>query len=674
MPVSAADPDKDEAIAESEGNSEDSVITVTASRQASELKNSSNSISVVSDEELTLINHVHINQALTSVPGTWISRGNGQEHLTAIRSPVLTGAGACGAFFMAEDGISLRAPGFCNVNQLFDANTEQADQIEVVRGPGSVLFGSNAVHGIINIISPDLFEQPQDYLGLENGPDDYLRSRFRFSNTQQQHSFGVYGNFTSDGGFQRDSGFDQQKLNLLHQYQSDDFSVKTMLSAANINQETAGFIQGKDAFKDRELRRSNPNPEAFRDSQSLRAYSKLNWDLSDNTQLSVTPYVRYTDMSFIQHFVPWKPIEKNSHHSLGIKSLYSVNEDAFSWHVGIDWDYTQGKLTETQLDEFSATIPQGPHYDYEVTSVNISPFIDFSWNIGSDIVVNAGMRFDRIEYDYDNQLTDGSACEADVPNCRFIRAQDQTRRFSHLSPRLSLLYLLNQQTTLYSELTQGFRAPQTTELFRLQAGQQTADLKTEQLSSFQIGFRGRLKQLRYDLSLYQMKKRNFIFQDTERQVVSNGETSHQGIELTLQYPFSKQWKGSFSATRANHDYDNNLFLSRTNIKNNEIDTAPEQMANAKLHWETSPNSSWEVEWVHLGDYFLNPENTASYAGHTLMHLRGQINITKKAQLSIRLLNLTDKDYAERADFAFGNYRYFVGQPRSLSFAVQYQLN
>ena len=45
----------------------------------------------------------HPNELFDAVPGTWISRGSGQEHLTAIRSPVLTGAGACGAFLLLED-------------------------------------------------------------------------------------------------------------------------------------------------------------------------------------------------------------------------------------------------------------------------------------------------------------------------------------------------------------------------------------------------------------------------------------------------------------------------------------------------------------------------------------------------------------------------------------------
>ena len=42
------------------------------------------------------------------MPGTLIQRGSGQESLTAIRSPVLTGPGSCGAFLMLENGVPIQ--------------------------------------------------------------------------------------------------------------------------------------------------------------------------------------------------------------------------------------------------------------------------------------------------------------------------------------------------------------------------------------------------------------------------------------------------------------------------------------------------------------------------------------------------------------------------------------
>ena len=115
-------------------NDQMEIVTVTASRSEQSLNASTASLSIVSEEDLLTISHIHISETLSRVPGVWVSRGNGQEHLTAIRSPVLTGAGSCGSFTVAEDGIPVRATGFCNVNQLFDLNTEQAQRIEVLRG------------------------------------------------------------------------------------------------------------------------------------------------------------------------------------------------------------------------------------------------------------------------------------------------------------------------------------------------------------------------------------------------------------------------------------------------------------------------------------------------------------------------------------------------------------
>ena len=109
-------------------------------------------------------------QALSRVAGVNLHRGNGQEYLPAMRSPVLTGAGGCGGFLMQEDGIALRAAGFCNINELFEANTEMAQRIEVLRGTGTVLHGSNAMHGVINIVTPA--PSSGSKASLEIGADD----------------------------------------------------------------------------------------------------------------------------------------------------------------------------------------------------------------------------------------------------------------------------------------------------------------------------------------------------------------------------------------------------------------------------------------------------------------------------------------------------------------------
>jgi iron complex outermembrane recepter protein len=50
-----------------------------------------------------------------------------------------TGPGSCGVFLFLENGIPIRPTGFCNVNELFEVNSEQAQSIEVLRGPAGVV-------------------------------------------------------------------------------------------------------------------------------------------------------------------------------------------------------------------------------------------------------------------------------------------------------------------------------------------------------------------------------------------------------------------------------------------------------------------------------------------------------------------------------------------------------
>ncbi|NOR20191.1 MAG: TonB-dependent receptor plug domain-containing protein, partial [Xanthomonadales bacterium] len=127
------------------------------------------SLSTLQNDAILLEAPKHPNEIFDQVPGAWISRGSGQEHLTAIRSPVLTGSGACGGFMVLEDEIPTRPSGFCNVNQLFEVNVAQARQINVLRGPGTVTYGSNALHGAIDILTPGPSADPFAEYGLEIG-------------------------------------------------------------------------------------------------------------------------------------------------------------------------------------------------------------------------------------------------------------------------------------------------------------------------------------------------------------------------------------------------------------------------------------------------------------------------------------------------------------------------
>jgi len=650
-------------------------IVVTAVKDSQSLREVNTTIDSLNETELSSIQHTHINEALHRIAGTWISRGNGQEHLTAIRSPVLTGAGSCGAFLMMQDGVSLRAPGFCNVNELFESTSELADRIEVQKGPGSDIYGSNALHGAVNIITPSPIADLRR-ARLEAGPDEYLRAKISVSSDNTR--IDVSG--TTDGGYKDDSGFDQQKLLLKHLGELSDWRTTTTFSYTNLNQETAGFVQGSEAYKDAGLRRDNPNPEAYRDARSLRLLSRFDRD-TDQGSVAITPYFRSSRMEFLQHFLPGQAIEENGHDSIGLQTLWTGLEGRL--HVGAEIDYTRGFLEEfqptaTQGPAFLvATIPAGRHYDYDVDALSLGIFARYRQDLTEDLSLTWGLRLQQTEYDYDNRMLDGRTRDDGTPcgfgGCRFSRPADREDRFTDISPRLGFIYSIDADRQLYGSASRGFRAPQATELYRLQASQDVARIDSVELDALELGYRAAAEQFTYSVAVYAMQKDNFIFRDTSRQNVDNGETRHHGIEFSLNTDLSDTLAASLAFTWAEHEYANDPQLSATPLDGNEIDTAPSTLGSATLNWQASENLKVELEWVHVGSYYQDPQNQQEYEGHDLLHLRTHWRLSERTNLSARVMNLTDEDYAERADFGFGNDRYFIGTPLSVFVGVQIDL-
>ena len=252
-------------------------------------------------------------ELLNRAPGTMIQRGSGQESLTALRSPVLTGAGGCGAVLVLEDGIPIRPVGSCNVNELFEVNIEQAAAVEVLRGPGSVLYGSSAVHGIINVIPPMPDEIPVFGAVLEGGSDRYRRLGIAASSDSDAGGVGLVMHGTDDGGWRDSSGFAEEKLNAVWARPFGDGALTLRLSGSNLDQQTAGFIIGQDAYRDPELARSNPDPEAYRDATSLRFASQYRGESGNELRI----YLRSSRMDFLQHFLLGQPTEENGQDSGG---------------------------------------------------------------------------------------------------------------------------------------------------------------------------------------------------------------------------------------------------------------------------------------------------------------------------------------------------------------------
>ena len=93
-----------------------------------------------------------------------------------------------------------------------------------------------------------------------------------------------------------------------------------------------------------------------------------------------------------------------------------------------------------------------------------------------------------------------------------------------------------------------------------------------------------------------------------------------------------------------------------------------------LAFELTPEDPWNalepIDLLYLDITFANPN--FDYPGHDLLNLRAAFDAMDRLTITARLNNIADRAMADRADYAFGNYRYFPGRGRELFVEFRYR--
>ncbi len=611
----------------------------------------------------------HPAEILNQVPGVNIHMNSGQEHLIAIRSPVLTGGAGQGSFLIMENGVPVRASAFGNVNGLLELHYETAELIELVRGPGSARYGSNAVHGLVNVLLGGPRERSVEGRASLSSLG---RAKIDLIADQGQVIRGALS-VQKDNGWRDETGLIQTKGSLQAETSLAGWAITLWGAGTALEQETADFIQGRDAYKDEDISRANDDPLAYRNAWSARAGARFERPVAQG-RFSVTSFARLQQMDFRQHFLPNKSFEKNGQGGGGVLMRFERPlTDALTVRLGADLDLSTGYVRETQDDPFGffpadRRFPVGVHYDYSVDTRMAGLWSELDWGVSDRTRVLFGLRGETHRYDYTTSVAEGVYGRFKVPG---NRSDD----FGFVTPKLGLVHALNDKVSVFGNYSQGARAPQASDLYRIQNFQDPADADVERLESVEVGLRGKLADGRFlfELAAYDMEKDNFFFRDANGLNVTNGETRHTGLEFGLDWAMTPALtvRGGLSWSDQTYAFDRDVGNGSEVISTGDrIDTAPEWLGDVSLVWAPGKHVETILSAEHTGRYFTNPANTQTYPGHTVFALRGRYSLSRDLEVTLALRNLFDERYADRADFVFGAERYFPGEPRNLTFGIR----
>lgn len=667
------------------------VVTVTGSREATLLLQTPASVGVISAQDIQRTGPMHPQQILGQVPGVAIAVTNGEGHSTAIRQPFTTSP----VYLYLEDGIPIRATGFFNHNALYEVNIPQAGGIEVVKGPGSALYGSDAIGGTVNILTRAPAATPGISVSGEAGSFGWRRLLLDGTTaTGPDGALRAAVNLTHTDGWRDQTAYDRQSASFRHdQALADGAVLKTVLGYTKIDQQTGAntALTYNDYL-------NNPTKNnlsiAYRKVDALRLSSQYERDMGA-ALLTITPYLRSNamDLNGSYNLSSDPRIEKADVTSLGVMAKWRQDfGGALKGRliVGLDLERSPGSRTEDSLnltstgtgaDRFYTAYTVGNRiYDYDVTFKSASAYAQGELSPTPALRVTAGLRFDSIGYDMTNNITTATT-RAGTTARYYGQIASASVDYSHLSPKLGATFSLSPASSLYTSYNHGFRAPSESQLFR--AGSDTAvnvankallalALKPIKVNQFELGWRGAADGWSYDLALYQLVKQDDLVSQKDLATnvstsVNAGRTEHQGIELALGKALSPQWRLDTALSYARHRYVD-WVTATANYSGNEMENAPRVITNTRLRWTPRPGTLAELEWVRLGDYWLEAGNSATYGkypGHDVFNLRVSQSVGQGVNVFARLMNLTDRRYADSASVSSSTPVFSPALPRAI---------
>lgn len=677
-------------------------MTVTGTREGELLSETPATVGIVKDQTLRETRPTHPKDILNQVPGVWISNLSGEGHSTSIRQPLTTSA----VYLYLEDGIPTRSTGFFNHNALYEINVPQSGGIEVMKGPGSALYGSDAIGGTINVLTRTPPKQAEFELSGEAGSYGWGRILVGGGNAQGDDAWRASLNLTRTNGWQDNAGYDRQTGTARwDRALGDDALLKTVLSFSKVDQQHVGKLSAGEFDA---TPRANNVPFSYRQVDAFRlstAYEKE----TANSLLSVTPYFRDNSMEILPNwsvgYDPSQYVTKNQ--SFGFLSKYRRDFEPMRARVivGLDFDYSPGSRDEDSILLNKLTNAYGGTtyslnaaapvqiYDYDVTFRSISPYVHGEISLTDKLRLNGGLRYDDMQYDYENKFNGGAASAtqgvagAFPANGWYGHVASTQIGYSHWGPKLGATYAFNDKLNGFAVYSNSFRTPSEGQVFRgsresmavkaQAAAESLLDLKPVIVDNLELGLRGKAGTMRYEASVYHMTKKDDIVSytdplTTQRTVVNAGKTLHRGIEVGLGLPLAQVWQVDASLSYAKHTYETWTISGTADYSGKEMETAPRMIANTRLSYSPGYMNGGRIqlEWFKLGSYWLDAANTGKYGGHNLVNLRANYPFGEGMELFGSISNLFDKHYAETADGTGAAPTFTSGLPRSAILGLQ----
>lgn len=586
---------------------------ISGNRQVQTRSDSSSANSVFTRDDIDRLQPTSLTDLLGRVPGVQIARSGGRGGLPGI---YIRGTKSAQSLVLV-DGQRMANATSADSNLQY-LNIDQIERVEVLRGSRSVIYGSDAIGGVIQVFTRR---------GADQAPQLRVRS-----------AVGSYGSSQNSVGI---SGGDALTR----------FNLSTSL------EETAGVNRTHESFP------SDSDHDAYRNkSLSLN----LSHTLSDDIEVGLSALKNTGKTELDNGFGRWDPETS----SVSGQQLYS------------DFDISSvSSFIDAQLTErWNSRLELGHSENREKTRDKLSPDIA-SFNTYRDslnwqnnltltdqhsLIVGADAYEDRVRsstvFDEDSRWNRAAFIQhrfqGDYFSTELGLRHDQNQQFGNQNTwSASLTVPLNASNDVLLSYTEGFRAPTFNDLYYPQFG--NPRLKPEHSKSYELQWRSQLSEdSRLETSLYRTDIRDAIVADADFIQQNIGAARVTGFESALH----QQWFG----------WQSSLGIAIIDPRDRESGHTLGRRARRTLSLDLDrqfDRLGVGASWQAVSSSFNDEDNTQPIAGYGLLGLRGNWQASPQVRLDLKVDNLLDKTFT-RALYSFdGSYYGYREERRSVQLAV-----
>jgi vitamin B12 transporter len=607
-------------------------VVVTATRTETPLSSVGDSVTVITGEQAKASQKIAVSDLLSTTPGVSANRNGGLGMTTSVR---IRGAESDQTLVLM-DGLKLNDPSTPGGGFNFgDLLLDDVERIEVLRGSQSVLWGSQAIGGVVNIVTAEPSGPFSSAISTEAGTQETGKVTARLQSGNDHYGWRVGGLYLTTDGV---SAFDED----LGGTEDDGYR--------SVGANARGFFNITDDVT-AELR-SN----WWRGRNEFDGFPPPSFAFSDTDEYGTT-----------EEWVTYAGLKANSfsnrlQHRIGVALTDTTREN-----------FDPASSVELTL----AADGRNLRYEYQGT-LSLNDQINAVFGIereGSDFTTSSPSEFDPDPIPLDAEVTlDSIYAHLQFAPISALTLSGGARYDDHetfgddTSSQMAAAWSVSRSTLLRASYGEGFKAPT---LYQLYSEYGTVGLQPEKSDDWDVGVEQRLINGRVMLSA------TYFARDTENMIdfvscfgvvtprcalqpfgyyENIQQTTADGIELALTAQLAKDLllTANFTDLDARNDARNSANYG------NELPRRAAETAAAELTYEWSIPLTTTLAAQYVGRSYDDVANQVELDSYTLLGLRANYRLSARAELYGRIENALDEHYATTRRYGSVGRAAYVG--------------